>query len=103
MAAFKHSNRGRTLVRSTVLLLGVGGIGYIAGALVHNTVPSGNDSAAFAGPVQAAEWHHQYPLPASSTFTPATVEWSQSDRERIPQPRECDLAQGISTECVYMD
>jgi hypothetical protein len=103
MAAFKHSIRGRTFVRSTVLLLATGGLGYIAGALVHNTVPSSNDSAAFAGPAPAADWHHEYPLPASSTFTPAVVEWSQPERERIPQPRECDLAQGVSTECVYMD
>jgi hypothetical protein len=102
MSTFTYPNRGRSFVRSTVLLLAVAGPCYVAGAFLHNTVSS-RDSAVFARPVQAAEFNPQDPLPASGTVAPAAVEWSRSDGERISQPRECELAQGIATECVFMD
>ena len=103
MARFEHSIRARKFLRSTAFLLAVGGIGYVAGAVVHGTQASGSGSAVLARPAQAAEPDVRIPLPASSTFTPAAADWSRAGGSRIPQPRECDMAQGISTECVFMD
>lgn len=108
MATFDYPIRGKSFARSTVLLLAVAGAGYVAGAFSHNTESSRDDSAsfarpAFARPVQAAESNPRGPLSASGTATPAVVDWSHSDGVRVSQPRECDLAQGISTECMFLD
>jgi len=103
MPTFTHPNRGRLFVCSTVFLLAVAGTGYVAGALLHNTVSSRDDSA-FVRPVGAAELSFGDPLAATGTVAPATaVEWGRSDSERIPEPRECDLANGVSTACLFMD
>jgi hypothetical protein len=103
MSTFKYPNRGRSFVRSTVFLLAIAGTSYVAGALLHNTASSRDDFAALVRPVQAAESNLRDPLPASGTVTPAAFEWSGPDSERFSEPCECLLAQGISTECVFMD
>ena len=104
MPTFTYPNRERSFVRSTVILLAVAGTGYVAGALLHNTVSSRDDSVAFARPVQAAKSNLRDPRPATGTVAAAgAVEWGRPDSERIPEPRECDLVHGISIACLFMD
>ena|SRR5215813_7051132 len=104
MATFIYPNRGRSFVRSTVLLLAVAATSYVAGALSHNPTSSRDVSATFSTPARAAELSFPDPLSALGSVAPAigdALGWS--DGERIPQPRECDLAKAISTECLFMD
>ena len=104
MPTFTYPNRESSFVRSTVILLAVAGTGYVAGALLHNTVSSRDDSVAFARPVQAAKSNLRDPRPATGTVAAAgAVEWGRPDSERIPEPRECDLVHGISIACLFMD
>ena len=97
-----YSADRRSMVRPIALVLAVAGAGYVAGALLHGTAPQRGGSVAFAPSVQAAEPRN--PLPASGAFPLAeAVDWSRSDPERISEPRECDVANGISTACLFMD
>lgn len=92
----------RSIVRAIALMLAVSGAAYVAGAFFHGTAPLRGESAAFVQSVQAAE--PQDPLPASGTVPSVyAIDWGRSDRERISQPRECDVANGISTACLFMD
>jgi hypothetical protein len=43
------------------------------------------------------------PVPTTVEFPMATAETGQFDGERIVQPRECDLVNGVSTACLFMD
>ena len=92
----------RSIVRPIALALAVAGAGYVAGALLHGTASPRDGSAAFAQSAQAAEPRDL--LPASRTV-PAVdaVDWDRSDGERISEPRECDVAKGISISCLFMD
>ena len=89
-------SRGRSITRSTVVLLAVAAMGYVAGALVHDRLPSPNDSVAFALPVQAAETNSN--TAPSAAASPATVPDAYGlfrfDAEWIDDPRECDLGKG---------
>jgi len=92
----------RSIVRPIALVLAVAGAGYVAGALLHGTAPVRGESAAFAPSAQAAL--SRDPLPAIGTVPPAgAVEWGRSVGERIAEPRECDVVNGISTACLFMD
>jgi hypothetical protein len=83
-------------------MLAFAGAGYVAGALLHGTAPVHGESAAFAPSAQASERRDS--LPASGTVpSAADVDWGRSDRERISEPRECDVEKGISTSCLFMD
>jgi len=90
------------MVRPIALVLAVAGVGYVAGALLLGTTPVRGESAAFAASAQAAE--PRDPLSTSGTI-PAVyaVDWGRSDRDRISEPRECDVPKGISTACLFMD
>ena len=92
----------RSIVRPIALVLAVASAGYVAGALLHGTTSPRDGSAAFARSAQAAE--PRDPLSTSGTITAAVaVDWDRSDRERISEPRECDVPKGISTACLFMD
>jgi len=92
----------RSIVRPIALVLAVAGAGYVAGALVHGTSSPRDGSTAFARSAQAAEPRDS--LSASGIVLPANaVDWDRSYRERISEPRECDVAKGISTACLFMD
>jgi hypothetical protein len=96
-----YSAHRRSIVRPIALVLAVAGAGYVAGALFHGIAPVRGESAAFATSAQAAE---SRPLFEGGTIPAAdAIDWSRSDRERILEPRECDLAKGISTACLFMD
>jgi hypothetical protein len=98
-------SRGRSITRSTVVLLAVAAMGYVAGALVHDKLPPPNDSVAFAQPVRAAGTNSYTASPAAAS--PATVPDASGlfrfDAARTDDPRECDLLNGILTACVFMD
>ena len=97
-----YSAHQRSIVRPIALVLAVASMGYVAGALLHGTAPVRSESAAFAPSAQAAE--PRDPLSASGTIPAAYgVDWGRSDRERIWEPRECDVPKGISTACLFMD
>jgi len=97
-----YSAHQRSIVRPIALVLAVAGMGYVAGALLHGTASPRDGSAAFARSAQASEPRDQ--LPASGAVPAAyAVDWDRSDRERISQPRECDVPKGISTACLFMD
>jgi hypothetical protein len=102
MFTFTYSNFRKSFVRSTAVLLAVAGTGYVAGAL-QNPLGARDPSAAFARSVHAAPSDVQDPLASTSTVATPAVDWSRIDGERIAHPRECDLAQGISTDCIFMD
>ena len=104
METFKHPHCASSFVFSIALLLAVAVTACVAVALVRNTTWSGEHSAAFARPLQVPESSPRDRLSQSSTVGPvARKEGSSSDGERISQPRECDLAKGITTECIFMD
>jgi len=85
-------------------LLAVAGASYMVGAFFHNPVSSRDVSAAIAGPAQAAESNFANPLQATGIVVPARADdRGRFDGERIPQPRECDLPNGISTQCIFLD
>ena len=92
----------RSIVGLTVLVLAVAGAGYVAGALLHGKASPHDGSTAFARSAQAAEPRDLQP---ASGAVPAAyaVDWDRSDRERISQPRECDVPKGIATACLFMD
>jgi len=103
MPTFSYSNRGR-FERSSVLLLAVAATSYVAGALFHNPLSTRNVSAAFSTPARAAELTFPDLLSALGSVEPASGdELGRSDGERIPEPRECDLANAIWTACLFMD
>jgi len=91
-------------MRSKVGLLFVAAIGYVTGALVHNSLPPPNDPLAFAQPVQAAEANSGAFLPAPSSLAtvPGADKLRRSDAG-TEDPRECDLPKGITTACIFMD
>jgi len=104
MPTFTYPNPGRSFVRFAVLLLAVAGTSYFAGARFHSPISSRDVSAAFATPALAAESNFTNPLQATGIVAPARAdERGRFDGERIPQPRECDLPKGISTECIFLD
>lgn len=96
-----YAAQGTSIVRRTAVALAVAGVVviFIAGALVRSPIGSRDVSAAFARPAEAAAPAiHTAPL-ATGTVAPAAAdEW-----DRISEPRECDLANGISTVCLFMD
>jgi len=97
-----YSVHRKSIVRPIALMLAVAGAGYVAGAFFHATALLRGGSAALVQSVQAAE--PRDPLSANGTVQPAdAIDWVQSGRERMSQPRECDVAKGISTACVFMD
>ena len=100
-----YPGRGRSNMRSTVVLLVVAAIGYVTGALVHDSLPPPNDPVAFARPVRAAEANSGDALLTSATMAtvPGVDDSRRFDAEWTETPRECDLAKGISTACIFMD
>ena len=65
---------------------------------------SSNHAGGFALPAQAAESRFGASLLATSTTTlPRVAQWDRPDSERILEPRECDVLNGISTACIFMD
>ena len=104
MPTFTYSSFGRSFLRSTIVLLAVAGSSYVAGALSHNAGTSRDASAAFAPPARAAASNFLDSIPLTDTIPAAhTIEFSGIDGERIQDPRECDMLNGISTACVFMD
>ena len=100
-----YPGRGRSAMRPTVVLLTIAAAGYFAGALVHGSLPPSNDAVAFARPVQAAEANSggAFPVAAPLAAVPRAVDSRWSDAEWMANPRECDVAKGIATACVFMD
>ena len=98
-----YSIRERSTMRSTFVLLVVASIGYVAGAFVHELLPPPNDPAAFARSIGAAEASSGDDAPAHLATMPGADKVRRSDAEWIEDPRECDLARGISTACIFMD
>jgi hypothetical protein len=94
-------SRGRSITRFTVVLLAIAAMGYVAGALVHDNFPSPNDSVAFAQSVRPADTAR--PAAASPATVPDAYGLVRFDAERSDDPRECDLLNGISIACVFMD
>jgi len=85
-------------------MLAVAGAGFVAEALWHNPMSSRDVTDAFASPARAAEPNIQDQLRATAIAPPASTDGiGQFDGEQIPQPRECDLAKGISIECMWLD
>ena len=100
----KYPSHRRLIARRSALVVAVAGAGYVAGALFHDTASFRDGSAAFARPASAAESTLRDPLPATRAVAPAgAVDWGRSDGGRIPDPRECDVAKGITTACMFMD
>jgi hypothetical protein len=102
MTTRMYSAHRGSVVRPIAILLAVAGAGYVAGAFFDGTAPLRGGSAALVQSAQASE--PRDPLSANGTVAPTdAIDWVQSDRERILQPCECDVAKGISTACVFMD
>jgi len=97
-----YSAHQRAIVRPIALVLAFASMAYVAGALLHGTTPVRGESAAFVPSAQAAEAPDL--LSAGGTIRAADAfSWARSDGEQFSEPRECDLAKGISTACLFMD
>ena len=104
MPTFTYTRWGRSFVRSSVVLLAVAGMGYVAGAVSHSPASTRGVSAAFASPALGAEFNFRDPPPMPGVIAPAIpAELGQPGVDYRQDPRECDLAQGISTACLFMD
>src|SRR5205809_243951 len=97
-----YRGSGRTHMRSMIVVVAVAAIGYLVGALLHDSLPAPNESAAFARPVRASEAISGDPLSASVPLTTMRGP-DESDAEWTETPRECALENGISTACMLMD
>jgi len=97
--------RARSNVRSTVVLLTVAAMSYIAGALVHGVLPPPNDPVAFAGSARASETISGDAAGTTALLPPVPraddSRWSSDDW--TPSPRECLVDIGIADACVFMD
>ena len=102
MTTSRYSAHRRSIVRPIAFLLAVASVGYVGAAFFQATAPVSGESAAFTQSAQAAEPRD---LLSESGIVPRTdtVDWDRADPERISQPRECDVAKGISTACLFMD
>jgi hypothetical protein len=88
-----------SIARRTTVALAVAAVSFIAGALVHSATASREVSAEFARPAEATQSAIQNAPAAIVNRGPASAaEWDQ-----IAEPRECDLANGILTACLFMD
>jgi hypothetical protein len=104
MPTFTYPNPGRSFVRPAILLLAVAGTSYVVGVLLQNPISSRDVSALLAAPAQAAESNFANPLQVTGTVASVRAdERRRFDGERILQPRECDLPNRISTECMFLD
>ena len=99
---FRPDREGSSM-RSTAAVVAFAAIGYIAGALVHGTLPPPSDPAAFAQPVQVTtDSDDSFPFAATLATVPGADKLRRSGAG-IEDPRECDLPKGISTACIFMD
>lgn len=104
MTSRLYAARGRSIARRAAAVLVVAGAAFIAGALSHSPTGFRDVSTAFAQPARAAQGSLREVVSAPRTIAPARAdEWGRSDGERIYDPRECDLARGISVACLFMD
>ena len=104
MTKLSYTFEGRSIVRRTAAVVAVAGRAFIAGALSHSPISFRDVSTAFAQPARAAQGSLREVMPAPRTIAPARAdEWGRSEGEQIYDPRECDLARGISTACLFMD
>ena len=104
MPTFTYPSFGRSFLRSTIVLLAVAGTGYIAGTLSHNSGAARDASAAFAPAARAGGSDFADSSYLTDTVPAAhAIKFSGFDGERIQDPRECDVLNGISTACVFMD
>lgn len=104
MTSRLYAAQGRSIARRTVAVLVVAGAAFIAGALSHSPIWFRDVSTAFAQQARAAQSNFRERMPVTGTIASADVdEWARSEGERIFEPRECELAKGISTACLFMD
>ena len=110
MPSAATADRIRRFARSTLVLVIVAGasfaagVGFVAGALQPSPMSPAKISAAFAPSARAAEPGFPGSLRASGTVAQSSTGGSAHfDEPQVPQPRECDLAKGISTECLWLD
>ena len=95
-----RSNRRKSLLPSTLLVLSLLTTGYVGGAIFY-AAPSRGVSPTFAPPAEMAA-----PDVQIQSAPPATVKVAPrpgNEWEPVPEPRECDLANGISTACLFLD
>ena len=96
--------QGRSIARRTAVVSVVAGAAFIAGALSHSPIGFRDVSTAFAQPARAAQSNFRERMLVSGTIAPADAdERARSEDERIFEPRECELAKGISIACLFMD
>ena len=104
MTSRLYAAQGRSIAGRTVAVLVVAGAAFIAGGLSQSPISFRDVSTAFAQPARAAQGSLREVMPAPRTIAPARADgWGRSEGEQIYDPRECDLARGISTACLFMD
>lgn len=101
MTTRMHAVPSASIVGRTVLALIVASASFIAGAMFQGPRWSYDTSAAFAQPAGAAQPEWRTPTPATGIFSPARAD--EYDGDQIFEPRECDLPEGVSTACLFMD
>jgi len=104
MTSRLYAAQGRSIARRTAAALAVAGAAFIAGALSQSTMGFRDVSTAFAQSAGAVPSDLRARMPVTAIIAPARVdEWAGFEGERLFEPRECDLAKGISTACLFMD
>jgi hypothetical protein len=100
--AAANSRPRKLSTRFIVVLLAVTALGGVAGALVRQSEPHANEGVAIAQPleippIEGADGVPAFTLPPPGVFEPRRFE------DWIDASRECDVARGISTACIFMD
>lgn len=90
-------SRRKSLVASTVLVPSVVCTAFVA-AVVFFTPPSHGVSSTFTQPDKMAAPYLRNATSANSNGAPQTAKLNL-----VPEPRECDLANGIDTACLFLD
>jgi hypothetical protein len=97
----RQSKRARSFVRSTAVLAVVASAGYLAGAIIDNTLSAPDATAASAQSLAGPPFAAPPSLQADDGYD--ALDWARSSARGVEAPRECDATHGPIFECVFMD
>jgi hypothetical protein len=97
----RQSKRAASFVRSTAVLAVVASVGYLAGAIIDNTLATRDATAASAQPLAGPQVTAPPSLQTDDGYD--GFDWARAGERGVEAPRECDATRGPVYECVFMD
>jgi hypothetical protein len=88
-------------VHSTAVLAVIASAGYLAGAIIDNTIAIPGSAGASAQSFAAPRFSDPPSLSTDDGYD--TFDWVRSGAKGVEAPRECDATRGPFSECVFMD